>query len=380
MKIVHVVRQFWPSSGGLEEFVRRLALEQIAKGDDVRIVTLDELFTRRGVKLPEREMREGIDIERIPFRGSSRYPLAPRVLRYIRDADIVHVHAIDFFFDFLALTLGLRGRPLVATTHGGFFHTSKNSLLKQIWFNTVTRLSARFYSAIVACSESDYQMFADISPANLRLVENGVDIGKFANLASAEPAKAMITIGRLSDNKRIDRLLDMMSALAAEDSEWRLRIVGTESDWSGERLRQEVSARRLDAQVECCLGLDDAGVAQVIRQSSIFVSASEHEGFGIALVEALSAGLLPVVHSNAAYSSFAVKYGAVRVVDFEDPQLSAAAVRDALADLVASPTLRNEGISVAEKFAWPYVGEEYRSVYRDVLAWGAGGAQVHKLD
>lgn len=372
MKIVHVVRQFWPSSGGLEEFVRRLALEQVAKGDDVRIVTLDELFTRRGVKLPEREMREGIDIQRIPFRGSSRYPLAPSVLRYIRDADIIHVHAIDFFFDFLALTLGLRGRTLVATTHGGFFHTSKNSLLKRVWFNTATRLSSRFYAAIVACSESDYQMFAEISPANLRLVENGVDIGKFANLASAEPTKSMITIGRLSDNKRIDRLLDMMSVLAAEDSEWRLRIVGTESDWSGERLRQEVSARGLDAQVECCLGLDDAGVADVIRQSSIFVSASEHEGFGIALVEALSAGLLPVVHGNAAYRSFALKHGVVRIVDFSDPYLSAVAVRDALAELAVSPALRNEGINVAAKFAWPHVGEKYKSVYREVLRRSAG--------
>lgn len=373
MKIVHVVRQFWPSGGGLEEFVRRLALEQIASGDDVRIVTLDELFTRRGVKLPERETREGIDIQRIPFRGSSRYPLAPSVLRYIRDADIVHVHAIDFFFDFLALTLGLSGRALVATTHGGFFHTSRNSLLKQVWFNTVTRLSSRLYGAIVACSESDYQMFANISPANLHLVENGVDIAKFADRASAEPTKAMITIGRLSDNKRIDRLLDMMSVLASEDDAWRLHIVGIESDWSGERLRQEVSARRLDARVECYLGLDDAGVAQVIRQSSIFVSASEHEGFGIALVEALSAGLLPVVHSNAAYRSFAARHGAVRVVDFEDSKSSAAAVRGAFADLASFPKLRDDGIRVAEKFAWPHVGQKYKTVYKEVLGRRAGG-------
>lgn len=373
MKIVHVVRQFWPSNGGLEEFVRRLALEQIAKGDDVRIVTLDELFTRRGVKLPERETREGIAIQRILFRGSSRYPLAPSVLRYIGDAEIIHVHAIDFFFDFLALTLGVRRRALVATTHGGFFHTSKNSLLKRIWFNTVTRLSSRFYGAIVACSESDYQMFADISPANLRLVENGVDIAKFANLASAEPVKAMITIGRLSDNKRIDRLLDMMSALAAKDDEWRLHIVGTQSDWSGERLRNEISARGLDAKVECYLGLDDAGVAEVIRQSSIFVSASEHEGFGIALVEALSAGLLPVVHGNAAYRGFASKHGAVRIVDFEDSRSSAAAVRGAFAALAASPNLRDDGIKVAEKFTWPQVGQKYQTVYRDVLGRRASG-------
>jgi alpha-1,3-mannosyltransferase len=45
-------------------------------------------------------------------------------LRHLRDADIVHVHAIDFFFDFLGWTKPLHGKKLVVSTHGGFFHTS----------------------------------------------------------------------------------------------------------------------------------------------------------------------------------------------------------------------------------------------------------------
>jgi alpha-1,3-mannosyltransferase len=45
---------------------------------------------------------DDIEIARIPYFGSSRYPIALSVLRHIKEADPVHVHAIDFFFDYFA--------------------------------------------------------------------------------------------------------------------------------------------------------------------------------------------------------------------------------------------------------------------------------------
>ena len=44
MKIVHVVRQFHPAIGGLENVVRALAATQVTKGHDVRVVTLNCVF------------------------------------------------------------------------------------------------------------------------------------------------------------------------------------------------------------------------------------------------------------------------------------------------------------------------------------------------
>jgi alpha-1,3-mannosyltransferase len=98
MRIVHVVRQFHPSVGGLEGVVESLATEQIAQGHHVRVVTLNRIFNAPYAKrLRSRERRNDIDIVRVPFFGSKRYPIAFGALRYIRDADIVHVHGVDFF-------------------------------------------------------------------------------------------------------------------------------------------------------------------------------------------------------------------------------------------------------------------------------------------
>src|SRR5690349_11548212 len=125
MRVLHVVRQFHPSIGGLESVVAGLAGEQRRNGIAAEVLTLDRLFhdpTRR--RLPATDQVGDIPIRRIPFAGSRRYPLAAPVLRHLRGFDLVHVHGVDFFSDFLAATQPLHKRPLVLSTHGGFFHTS----------------------------------------------------------------------------------------------------------------------------------------------------------------------------------------------------------------------------------------------------------------
>src|SRR5882724_5183224 len=56
MHVVHVVRQFRPAVGGLENVVWELACAQVKCGHTVRVVTLDRLFgVERGERLPARE-------------------------------------------------------------------------------------------------------------------------------------------------------------------------------------------------------------------------------------------------------------------------------------------------------------------------------------
>ena len=170
MRIVHVVRQFYPAIGGFESVVYELAATQVAGGHSVRVVTLDRLFkTETPGKLSARDAVSGIEIVRIPYVGSTRYPIAPSVLKHIRDADIVHVHAIDFFYDFLAWTKPLHRRKLVVSTHGGFFHTAFAARLKRIYFSTVTHASMVWYDGVAAVSLTDQSSIQPHPAARARL-------------------------------------------------------------------------------------------------------------------------------------------------------------------------------------------------------------------
>lgn len=377
MRIVHVTRQFPPGLGGIEEVVAQLVEAQARAGHDVRVLTLDRIFTDPETRLVARDEWMGAQVLRFPYRGSMRYPLAPAVLAHIGDADVVHVHAIDFFFDFLSFTRPFHRRPMVATTHGGFFHTQAHARLKKLWFATVTRLAARGYDAIVACSQPDFEMFAPIAPGNLRLIENGVDIGKFAGLASPKPGKRLVSIGRLSFNKRPDRLLDALVELRKRDQAFELDMVGAEFDWTGEKLAAEVAARGLQSAVRLHIGARNEEIARVVAGASLYVSASVHEGFGIALIEALSAGLLPVVEANAAFKSFAARAPDVTLIDFSQPAAAAEAIVAAYRRLEADPAaLRARLIAAAQPFAWPGVAERYIALYREVASSGAAIASV----
>ncbi|MBO6754763.1 MAG: glycosyltransferase family 4 protein [Roseibium sp.] len=368
VRVVHVVRQYVPMVGGLEDVVRNLAAQQLGRFESVKIVTLDRLFTDLEVRLPERDVIDGIDVVRIPFSGSTRYPLAPSVFRHIADADIVHVHAVDFFFDALGLARPFHRKKLVATTHGGFFHTTRHAWLKKAWFQTMTRLTANRYDALACCGENDHAMFQRVVPAKVRLIENGVDLEKFADAAARIPSKRLVTIGRFSANKHLDRVFDALRLLAGEDPAWRLDVIGSPSDWSAEDVDEAIRERGLSSKVTVHTGLSDRQLRSVLGSASLFVSASAYEGFGLAMIEALSAGLVPVVQPNAAFTSLAGRHSMVRLADFGDPGAAAGAIHAAFADLSSRKTLRAEAMSSARQHSWHATIKHYDALYKDVLS------------
>ncbi|MDI5926039.1 glycosyltransferase family 4 protein [Rhizobium leguminosarum] len=368
--IVHVVRQFLPNRGGLEDVVANLARQTVRRGYRVRVVTLDSLFTAPEDKLPLREDIDGIEVVRIPWSGSSRYPLAPQVFRHLADADLVHVHAIDFFFDALAWGRLLHGKPMIVTTHGGFFHTRKYATIKKIWFRTLTRASAMAYRRVVCCSASDLKQFSEIVPDSL-LIENGADIGKFADTASRRAKRRIVTIGRFSVNKRIDHLLDAMAALKTRDPEWHLDIVGAESDLNRAGVEGAIESRYLSGRVTLHVSPDNDTIRRIIAESSIFASASEYEGFGLVALEAMSAGLLPVLNANDAFATLAARHPVLMLADFTNPEAAATAIETAYEDLSRQPDVVRAGLlDAARGYSWDIVAERYIDLYRslDVVA------------
>ena len=364
--IVHVVRQFLPNRGGLEDVVANLARQTLKRGYRVRVVTLDSLFTAPNDKLPARETIDGIEVVRIPWSGSSRYPIAPQVFRHIGDADLIHVHAIDFFFDALAWGRLLHRRPMVVTTHGGFFHTKKFLVIKKIWFRTLTRLSAIAYRRVVCCSASDLSQFIQIVPDGIT-IENGADIGKFADAASRTPERRIITIGRFSVNKRLDLLLDAMAALVKRNSDWHLDVVGAESDLDAADVRREIAARSLEASVTLTISPDNHAIRGIIAKASLMASASEYEGFGIVALEAMSAGLQPVLNTNEAYRALAGRHEEIILADFTKPELAADAIEKAYRDVtVEGSSLRESLMQAAHAYSWNAVAERYIDLYRSI--------------
>jgi alpha-1,3-mannosyltransferase len=299
MKVVHVVRQYLPSVGGLEEVVRNLAQQQSQGGRYTpTVLTLNRVFRTGGTLLPAAETLDGVAVQRLAYAGSERYPLCPQVAGALRGADLVHVHGIEFFFDYLALLHPLMRKPLLASTHGGFFHSGFATRLKKIYFRTVTRLSARAYQKVIATSENDGQLFSPVVPATkLQVIENGVDMGKFAAAAATDLRPVMIYFGRWSINKGLLESIDVLAALCQQQPEvpWRLLIAGREYDLDAKTLQDYAQAHGVADRIALYPNPGVYELRLLIGLASYFLCLSHHEGFGIAPIEAISAGLIPLL-------------------------------------------------------------------------------------
>jgi alpha-1,3-mannosyltransferase len=372
IKVTHVVRQYLPSIGGMEEVVRNIAMHQVRKGyQNIRIITLDRLFRNAREQLPAREIIDGIEVIRLPYYGSSRYPICPGVLRQLSDTDVIHVHGVDFFYDFLAATKWIHRRPLILSTHGGFFHTQFASRAKQTYFKSITRLSSSAYSSVIATSANDGELFNQImGKPKLEVIENGVNVEKFANQAARDLQPTLIYFGRWSSNKGLLESLNLFSQLHAQDNHWRLIIAGREYDHSLLELQTLVDKLDLQNHVQLVANPTDTDICNLIQQASYYLCLSHHEGFGIAPIEAMSAGLTPILSNIPPFQRLIDNSGLGFTISNSS---STQATVERLIQLhkqgnPAYQQRRAAAISFAAQYAWPQVADNYLALYEK---WGS---------
>lgn len=367
VSVTHVVRQYLPSIGGMEEVVRNIAGHQLRSGQGAtRIVTLDRLFRNTDEQLPAREWIDGIEVIRLPYRGSSRYPLCPAVLKHLKDTDVIHVHGVDFFYDFLAATKWLHRRPLLLSTHGGFFHTRFASRAKQAYFKTVTRLSSSAYDQVVATSANDGDLFGQImSQQKLQVIENGVDVEKYAGSAAPQLTPTLMYFGRWSSNKGLLPTLELFAELHRQHPEWRLIIAGREYDHSLTELQAAAQALGISNSVTLAANPSDSEIKRLLNQASYFICLSDHEGFGIAPIEAMSAGLTPILSTIPPFQRLHDDSGLGFCTTASMPKQTIVAQLLELHDQgeLAYQTRVVAAQQFASRYAWPQVADRYLALY-----------------
>ncbi len=364
LRVVHVVRQYLPSRGGMEDVVANIAhAQQELYGHEASIVTLDRVFRQHDV-LPRDEVLDGIAVHRLSYRGSERYPFFPAVLRNLGRADVVHVHGVDFAFDYLSMTRWLHRKPMVACTHGGFFHTSFAQRAKKVFFHCVTRCTARGYCRILASSANDGEMFRQVVPdERVRVIENGVDVEKFADASSPKLAPTLIYVGRWSVNKGLPATLDLLATLRRVDPAWRLIVAGREFDLDRDALAAMAQEKGVSDALTLMPNPSNVEIRRAIGQASYSVCLSRHEGFGLAAIEAMSAGLVPVLSEIPPFRRLAAESGIPLLVP-DDAEDAAARVVERHHQLQARhASVRARAQSVVQVYSWRRVVGAYVEEY-----------------
>ncbi len=378
LNVVHVVRQYLPSRGSMEDVVFNIARMQRELHDQhPRVVTLDRVFRQPAV-LPARDEIDGIPVHRLSYSGSERYPFFPAVLRHLGAADVVNVHGVDFAFDYLSLMRWWHRKPMVACTYGGFFHSRFAQRAKKVFFHSVTRATARGYQRILANSANDGEMFRQVVPDDrVRVIEHGVDIAKFAGASSFKLQPTLLYVGRWSVHKGLPRMLAMLAALRRADPAWRMIIAGREFDLDQAALAQLAVSHGVGDGVTILRRPDDATLRRAMGQASYSVCLSEQESYGLAAIEAMSAGLVPILSALEPFERLAQETRLPLILPADaDSERAAALVLRLHAQMRQGDThgaTRLRAQAAVQAYSWRHVVGAYVEEYQCAVEERRGG-------
>jgi glycosyltransferase-like protein len=313
---------------------------------------------------------------------------AEELADYLARHDAAHdiFHAEDCLTANGLLRLSARGRPMriVRTVH--HVETFDDLYLAQCQERSIKDVSLCF--TVSGAADRDVRRFFGVR--SLR-VANGVSIHRFSRpdlrrvrtwkaRLDVEPGPVILAVGGIENRKNTVRTLRAFALLRETHPHAQFWILGgaTVLDHgvyreAFERELQSLPAETRAAVVE--LGVvDDGDVPALFRLASVLVFVSLHEGFGLAALEGLAAGL-PVVASNRPPMTEFLDPSCAVLVDPLSEQAIADGIARALSD---SERLSAAGFRAAERYSLPRVAALHAAHYRRFLdqAPRAGGAEV----
>ena len=278
--------------------------------------------------------------------------------------DLIHAH-VTYPAGYAAVTVGQRHSvPVVLTEHSGPFGAILTSSLAR----RAAEWTLDHADRVLAVGPALRAEMVDFAPGRrVDIVENVVDTDFFspAGLMPIAGGRALrlFTLGLQTPQKGVDVLLDATARLAAAGMEFELAIGGDDPV----RSDLEARARRLGVDGSCrFVGVQTReDVREWLRWCDIYVSASRHESFGLALAEALACARAVVATRSGGPETFIDPAFGI-LVDRDDPAALASAIASvASGDAVLDPGLGRQRI--VDRFGWPAFLSRIGRVYEEVL-------------
>lgn len=333
--------------GGAERHLMTLAQKLVQRGWQVSVYSLGDdgplraQLEQRGVNvvLPPRASARPIIGQAMGLAKTAVHLLS--VLRR-RRPEIVHflLPAPYLFGAPLAIIAGMRIRVMT--------RQSLNLYQRRIpGVRTIERLLHRRMHAVIAVSLRVLEQLRDeegVRRSHLGLIYNGIEIRPWSSAANKDIVRAQLGLRAASlIIVMVANLIpykghaDLLQALAIARSDlpegWRVLVVGRD-DGIGDQLRDQ--SRRLSLHDNVLFLGQRGDVNALLDASDIGILCSHQEGFSIAVLEGMAAGL-PMIVSDVGGNAEAVIDGVTGlVVPPEDPK----SLAQAICRLAANPTLR----------------------------------------
>lgn len=373
MKVALLSDCYLPRLGGIEVQVHDLARHLAGAGHAV------EVFTATGNGDPARSsvptIEDGVRVHRFDLGLPGGVPInpfaVPEIRRRLRSGgfDVAHVHmgvVSPFAMDMARVALGI-GLPTAVTWHC----VIDGSAPVHRALGYVGRWAERGAALSAVSTMAAARVNALVSPQHrVAVLHNGIDVDRWRRPAAmadvADGPFRIVAAQRLTARKRPEALLEVLRrtrALVPATTELHADVVGDGP--LRDRLQRRLASDGVDW-IHLPGRLTRTELRDLHWRSHAFVSAAELESFGIATLEARTAGVAVVVREHTGARDF-VASGVSGLIADSDEGLAVE-----LARLATAPTLlrkiQHHNHTVAPAQAWPAVVQSTLAEYRRAIA------------
>jgi glycosyltransferase involved in cell wall biosynthesis len=397
VKILHTIPHYAPAWGwgGPVTALVELAHEQARQGHEVTVLTTDrDVNGKLQVPLRRAVPMEGVQIWYCPSTQRA-FDFSPYASCFLRTRahrfDIIHVHTLFSWIPTMSAIWALRRRipyfllpqgalsPICLSKSYDIWTSSLRSRAKKwVYFKTLSRIVLDRASALQFCSEQEKD---DARPLALKAPSFVIPLGvaplpadvRVSHIALRERFPLLrnrpivLYLSRLDPIKGLDLLIAALGNLNKSGYQFGFVVAGGGPEPYEREIHSLVDKHGI---VQCTFFLGptfDDSKLQVLQEADLFALTSRHENFGLAVLEAMRAGLPVVVSRSVGIHREITRCGAGIATELDPDEIAFA-----LKQLLGNDFLRHEmgrrgQQLVYTRFAWPRVVESLTNAYERTI-------------
>lgn len=264
--------------------------------------------------------------------------------------------------------------PLIVSVHGSDLFPLKNMVL--VGMQDFVIKNSDYVTVNSHAAKNEIVKRFPHHRTKIRVIPMGIDAKMFSKKNPKKPYKysnnkLLLFVGRLSDQKGLQYLIDAMADILKHDSNAKLLVIG-EGPYKEDLIERAIN-RGVKNNIEFLGAIQHSNLPFFYNIADIFIMPSLSndtgtESLGLTLIEAM-ASRCPVIGTDVGGIPNLIKNGrnGILVAQKEPKQLASVIIA-----LLKSPIKRkkigdNAALSVRNKYSWGKISEHFIGLYNKIL-------------
>lgn len=376
----------YPPLGGGGGVINALLAEELASRHEVTVLT------SQGLGLPAESIVGGVRVVRVPvfFRSQLAAANVPSMLAYLpmgiaAGKRLLRADRYDVINTHFVLPTGPVGDalarfgkvPHVLSVHGGdLYDPSKwmsphRHFVLRAWVKRLLRRADKVVAQSTNTVENVhtyYDASLPVARIPLGIKRPAAEVAARADFGFTDDQVLLVTVGRLVARKAMDQLISVLKDTGRPDA--HLVIIG--SGPQEQALRQKTSELGLTDRVHFMGQTDERDKLRLLQMSDIFVSTSQHEGFGLVFLEAMASGLPVICYGYGGQTDFLIDGVTGHVVPLNDMAMFTDCCRKLISDRDASRRMSAENLVRVEELYIDNCAKQYEQLFEELISKKTG--------